>query len=164
LFGCLLRFDHEYVGTWGNIALALRRFSFSYDRFPPRAEDRIVDAFIAIEALLSRDSAELTFKLAFRAAGILATDDDERTALFEQIKDYYDTRSKIVHGAKLKVKQLNHIREPEPLLDITRRLLVAFLHLAESHQHGPEQFYRDIDGVLQHNRRRSMLRKCMGLA
>ncbi|MGH2593190.1 MAG: hypothetical protein ACRDGG_06725, partial [Anaerolineae bacterium] len=89
----------------------------------------------------------------------------ERTSLFEEMADHYDTRNKIVHGASLEKKHLRIIQNDEPLRNIVRRLLVAFLHLAKSPQYSlDKQFYQQLDSILQHSRRRSELRKAMGLS
>ena len=159
----LLDFYDEHAAAWQNVALALRRFSLNYERYFGQHEDRVVDAMIAIEALLSRDPSELAFKLAFRTAGILAANDVERVSLFQQMRGYYVTRSKIVHGSELDAQQRQIVQDPEPLLDIVRKLLVAFLHLARSREYGARQFYRGLDNLLQSTKGRIKLRRCMRL-
>ena len=162
LFETVTRFEDLHSDKFRNIALALRRFSSIYDRHP--ADDRVVDAIIAIEALLKIDS-ELSFRLAFRTAGILAAHDNERIAIFREMRDYYDARSRIVHGGTLKRKQEALLRSDEPLRNTVRRLLVAFLRLVESAEHQPTtQFYNRLDATLQHSQRRAELRNAMGLA
>ena len=127
-----------------------------------QSEDRILDAITALEALVG-ERTEIAFKLSFRTAGILATDDNERVALFERIKIYYDTRSRIVHGDALKDRHLQVIQNPKHLLDIVRRLLVAFLRLADS-PHPLSQRVKDgLDSILHHSQHRAELRKQMGL-
>lgn len=159
----LIQFEAKHRETLRNIDVALRSFSSIYERYSHQAEDRVVDAITALEALLG-ESTEIAFKLAFRAAGILAADDEERVAIFERMKIYYDTRSRIVHGGVLKEKQLQVIRNPRPLLDIVRQLLVAFLRLVDSsYILHLENFKDEIDSILQHAQRRAELRKAMGM-
>ena len=162
LYETVARFEALPSDKFRNIALALRRFSSIYDRYP--ADDRVVDAIIAMEALLKLES-ELSFRLAFRTAGILAPDDDERIAISKEMGEYYKARNAIVHGVPLKPKVSTLIQNDEPLRNTVRRLLVAFLHLVESEKHQPTpRFYKQLDATLQHSRRRAELRKAMGLA
>lgn len=60
-------------------------------------EDRTLDATIGIEALLLEDSAELKYRMAFRAAAALC-DEYRPEAVFELAKKVYDHRSAIAHG------------------------------------------------------------------
>lgn len=63
--------------------------------------DKLVDAFIAIEALLSPGSGaeQLTHNLATVIAYLLEGNEDARQFRLEQhVKDLYDARSDIVHG------------------------------------------------------------------
>lgn len=163
LYDLLVQFEAKHREALRNIDIALRSFSSIYERYMHQAEDAVLDAITALEALLG-ESTEMTFKLAFRAAGILAADDDERAAIFEHMKFYYDTRSRIVHGEVLREKHLQVIQNPEPLLEIVRRLLVAFLRLAECGPFQPAKFKDEIDSILQHSQRRAELRNKMGLA
>jgi hypothetical protein len=146
-----------------NLGVALRSFTSIYDRYGYQSEDRILDAITALEALLRIDT-ELSFKLAFRAAGILANNEDERVSLFKQMKSYYSTRNHIVHGHWLGPQDLALIQDDEPLRDVTRRLLVAFLHFVLSSGRSlNDAFYEELDSLLQHSRARSGLRESMGL-
>ncbi|MCH8144066.1 MAG: hypothetical protein IIA55_05020 [Gemmatimonadetes bacterium] len=125
------RFQAKFEDKLSNIALALRSFTSVYERALYQGADRVVDSVTALEARLPTN-AELTFKLAYRVAGLLATDDDERVTYFNRMKTYYQTRSRIVHGSSLNAKDRELIRNDEPLRSIVRQLLVGFLHLAES--------------------------------
>ena len=147
------------------IALSLRRFSSIYDRSLHQGEDRLVDAIVALEALLPT-GAELAFKLATRVAGLLGEDDDARVQYSKIMKQYYRTRNNIVHGSSLKAKDSELIRNDEPLRSIVRRLLVGFLNLAESPDVSlTRKFYDEqLDADLLHSRRRDNLRKAMKLA
>ena len=146
------------------IALALRTFSSVYDRSFRQGTDRVIDEITALEALLPTN-AELAFKLAYRVAGLLATDDAMRVSYFNKMKAYYRTRSKIVHGSRLNARDRELIRDDEPLRSIVRRLLVGFLHLAESTQIklGGKFYEEQLDGDLLHGRKRNNLRRAMKL-
>lgn len=164
LYEALLRFETKQSSALQNIDLALRSFSSIYDRYLGQGEDRVLDAITGMEALFKLDT-ELSFRLAFRTAGILAADDNGRVTLFEQVAKYYRIRSKIVHGSPLKGKDLAGLQDEKTLRHIVRRLIIAFLHLAESNKYPlTGQFYQQLDGVLQHSERRTELRKAMGLA
>ena len=161
LYETVARFEDLHSQKFRNIALALRRFSSIYDR--SLADDRIVDAIIAIEALFPIN-AELFFRLATRTAGILAANDSERVATFGKMVDYYKARNEIVHGASPKGKHLALIQNDEPLRNTVRRLLLAFLYLVESGKHPPtSEFHKQLDATLQHSRRRAELRRAMRL-
>ncbi|MGH2453529.1 MAG: hypothetical protein ACRDF5_07175 [bacterium] len=164
LYEALIRLERRGEQGPRNVSLALRSFSSVYERYGHQAEDRVVDAITAIEALLGVTD-ELSFRLAFRVAGILANDEDERVAMFADMKSYYDTRSRIVHGEVLRERDLALTSEDEPLRGIVRRLLVGFLHLVQSPTHTiGRSFYEQLDGVLQHATRRDELRRAMDLS
>jgi len=79
------------------LALALRRLSISSDRSSP--EDRLIDNWIAFEALFTRDgTTEVRFRAALRIARYVGRDVDERRVLFQGLKRAYDWRSYLVHG------------------------------------------------------------------
>ncbi len=155
-------------GDIPNVSLALRRFSTSFEREFSQAEDGIVDATIALEALLLRENDELAFRLAFRGSSILATDDDQRVSLFGNIRDFYSLRSKIVHGTSLKPQDRALIQNGELLQGIVRRLLRAFMIFAVAHPEfrkssGQHSFYAALDRTLMHPATRLELRRSMGL-
>jgi hypothetical protein len=156
-----------------NINLALRSFSDIYERRDQwRNDTQLVDAITAAEALLGT-RAELAFTLAFRVAAMLGNDDDERVGIFESMKGYYDTRSRVVHGGselynkqgQLKDKPRSYLENQQDLRDYVRRLLVGFLRLAVSGGHPFDSaFFKDgLDSALLHSTRRFELRLAMGL-
>ncbi|MEJ7578835.1 MAG: hypothetical protein WKF74_17700 [Pyrinomonadaceae bacterium] len=145
-----------------SLKLALRSFTSIYERHVYQGEDQLVDAITAIEALLRIDF-ELSFKSAFRVAGILAANDDERVIIFDEMRGYYDSRSKVVHGGELEPKHLEHLRDHELLVAYVRRLLIGFVRLAIRGELSKE-FYKTLDGTLQHSERRNIIRSYMGLS
>jgi hypothetical protein len=63
-----------------------------------REEDRIIDLIIALEALYSSTSEDLSYKLRLRISVLLGQDDNESQFLFKFINKAYGIRSKLVHG------------------------------------------------------------------
>ena len=61
--------------------------------------DLAIDLRIALESLFLDDgnNAELSFRLALRAAWYLGAEGDERTKIFEAVRDAYNIGSKAVH-------------------------------------------------------------------
>jgi hypothetical protein len=143
------------------IQIALNAFSSLYAREHYRADDRLVNAITALEALLRID-VEVAFRSAFRVAGILASSDDERVEIFDRMHSYYDTRSKIVHGSQLRERHQADLQNEEPLLQWTRSLLLGFLQLADR---GilDDAFYDALDAAILHEERRGQLRTQMGI-
>jgi hypothetical protein len=118
-----------YQKAPGNLEVALRVFQSTYDRWPSGQDSQLLDCITALEAILGGDK-ELSFTLAFRVAGLLASSDKERGELFKLLKGFYDTRSRIVHGGELKQKHRAYLANVEELLSIVRRLLRAFMAFA----------------------------------
>lgn len=107
---------------------------------------------------------ELSFRLAFRTSSLLAHTDDERVSLFIILSNYYKIRSKVVHGSSLTDKQEAELRDDEPLRDIVRRCLRAFLHLAVNPGEWTlGQLEREADTALMHQTTRESLQKAMAL-
>jgi hypothetical protein len=164
LYELLLRYEEVQDRAPVNLDLALRAFSDIYERYWFRNDTRLVDAITAAEALLGTE-VELTFRLAFRVAEILGNDDDERVGIFEWMRGYYDTRSRVVHGGTLREKHRQHLADQHALRDMLRRLLVGILRLTISTEHAFDKtfFKEKLDSALLHNESRSDLRVAMGL-
>jgi hypothetical protein len=164
-YALLLRFEQPRAETWKNISTALRRFTAVYDNDWKQLEDRVIDAMIAIEALLGTNQ-EITCRLSIRVASIFAGDDDDRLKLYKDMKLYYDTRSTILHGGEPEKKHLAVIQNSSPLLDVLRRLLVGFLRVATgTSQFNRRKMYSEgiIDEHLLHPHTREKIRQAMGL-
>lgn len=79
------------------VGVALDRLNLARRR--RSAGDRAVDGGICLEALLGDDSPqELSYKLRLRAALLLGRTVDERQQIREDVRRFYDLRSKVVHG------------------------------------------------------------------
>jgi hypothetical protein len=147
-----------------NLNLALRSFASSYDRLPAQSDTKLVDLITATESLLGT-GVEISFRLSFRIAGILAGSDSERVTIFDEMRDFYSTRNTVVHGGALETRHRAHLENYPALRDYVRRLLVAYMHLATTSGHGyePKPLRKRLDFILQDTQQRSALRAAMGL-
>lgn len=68
-------------------------------------EDKLVDYFIALEALYSRNETEITFRFSIRMSVLLEVDSNEIKQTFDDAKDYYHKRSGAVHGDLIKIDE-----------------------------------------------------------
>lgn len=154
--------DQLQIGA-RQIGLALRSFSSIYDRLIYQAEDCVIDAITALEALWKLES-ELSFRLAFRTASLLGDTEDTRGEIFQTLRTYYRVRSKIVHGSNLSAKEGELVSNYDPLLEIVRRALRAFIHLlANPAEWTVKRISNDPDPILLHAERRQALQRAMGL-
>jgi hypothetical protein len=70
----------------------------AYSRHSP--EDRLIDLWIALEALVLPDgSGELRYRAALRLAQLVGEDAEGKTKAFELARRSYDCRSRVVHGS-----------------------------------------------------------------
>jgi hypothetical protein len=154
--------EHGYHGLPAppvNLDLALRSFLATYDRFPSRPDSQLLDVITAAEAVLSTSSTEITFRLAFRIAGLLGWTPQTRAHVFESMKLFYDTRSRIVHGQPLRPKHADMLAQVEEARDYVRRLLCAFVPIAarSAPTYDKKFFDTGLDIVLQDERARRRL-------
>lgn len=61
-------------------------------------EERLVDQIIALESLYLGDSQELSYKLALRGSYFLGDSVETRNVIFQDIRNAYNYRNRIVHG------------------------------------------------------------------
>jgi hypothetical protein len=77
----------------------VRSFQFFKDACRLENPHYFVASMTSLESLFCTTSREITFQVSSRVAWFLHQDDPvERKKLFDDIKDLYDIRSKIVHG------------------------------------------------------------------
>jgi hypothetical protein len=151
------------AGPWRPLATALRRFNSTYERTVSKSEDRVLDAITAVESLVG-DKSETTFKVSMRVACLLEGSDDARVEVYRSMKANYDTRSVLVHGGDLKPKHAAIVEDPQPLLEVVRRLLGGFLSLAASGEYARAIDIKEtLDEVLLHTEKTRKLRARMGL-
>ncbi|MCH8014066.1 MAG: hypothetical protein IH823_04655 [Candidatus Dadabacteria bacterium] len=85
-----------------SVSIAIRRFNYAYDR--EKNDDEIIDYLISFEALFFKsETQELSEKLSRRVARLLEDNFDNRKKLSKNIKDFYNKRSKIVHGIETEI-------------------------------------------------------------
>lgn len=95
--------------------LAIRRTAASFGITGGRfgVEDRLIDAGIALEALYGPCKIDITRKISSRAAWLLGESAAESRAISKDMKSFYTTRSKVVHGTVSK----DHLKRERELAD-----------------------------------------------
>jgi hypothetical protein len=148
----------------GNLQVALQSYMATYDRWPTYVGAQLVDSVTALEALLGTD-VEISFKLSFRIASLLAGSDAERAELFKSLKEFYDARSKLVHGGQLKKKHHQILNRVDELRYIAQRLLRGFVQFAVAPVHGYDKtfFSERLDAALLDGAEREKLRSAFHL-
>ena len=96
----LVRNIHEGLsqqGVFEKLRVPIQRWRRS--KAASNGVDLAIDLRIALESLFLDDGnrAELSFRLALRAAWYLGAEGDERTKIFEAVREAYDIGSKAVH-------------------------------------------------------------------
>jgi len=130
IYAQLEKLERTGYGTApGNLDIALRSFMSTYDRWPTARDQQLIDAITALEALLGTN-VEISFRLAFRVASLVASTGTERGELFQKTRDFYDARSKFVHGEPVERKQQETLGNLDQLLDTVRILLRSFVGVA----------------------------------
>lgn len=86
------------------LEIALTRFKKAAVAAGFQIEDKLLDLFIALEALYDTNQGASSYSLRMRAAKFLADESSERLQVAKLIQDGYTARSKIVHGEKYKSK------------------------------------------------------------
>jgi Apea-like HEPN len=157
--------DEGFQASPGNLSVALRAFSSTYDRWPTARDSQLLDCVTALEALLGADN-EIAFKLSFRVASILADTDEERSNLLKLLKNFYNTRSRVIHGANLQAKHQTLLQSVDELRNIVKRLLVAFIRLGNTKpaEYGKNFWQEKLDALLVNTVERERLRVALGLS
>jgi hypothetical protein len=147
-----------------NVRLAVRRFESVYSRGIRQREDRVIDELIALEGLAG-SGTELRFRLAFRVSSLLASDDNERLAVFGAMKRYYDIRSKIVHGGDLNEAGRALVDDDAELRTLVRKLVrgVIFASVHSDLRLTASYIDTHLDSALLDTRLRAELRARLGL-
>lgn len=127
------------------LGLPLRRWESSLLR--TSLEDRLIDAWISLEALLLGGlEGELTYRAALRLAELLGATGTDRQAIYKGAKVSYGWRSKIVHGSRPKkaVDQENLAETVQVTTEYVRSALLKLLDL--SSRFDPNKLESDLLG------------------
>ena len=89
--------------------------------------DRIQDVAIALERMYVLDGGKISRKLRNRAARYLATDAEGRERIVESVREFYDTRSDIIHNRLERVTAQRNLAAFRNGFDIARRSLFKLL-------------------------------------
>jgi len=81
----------------------------------------------ALESLFSTDSSELSHKLSERVAIFLKSYGFEPLKTFDEIKSFYNIRSKVTHGDSLKSSKVESIPEESKKLDTYLRTIMNII-------------------------------------
>jgi len=103
-----------------------------YNQDEPQESVAVLNALTALEALLTTDSnAEISYRLSLRVANLLELDDAARFTTFKEMKEFYDLRSRIIHGSasRLNTKLQNRLQRPESLREIVRRTILSVMSI-----------------------------------
>jgi hypothetical protein len=124
----------------------------------------LIDAITTLEAIFGIDS-ELSFRLAFRVAGLLADSEAQRGELFDSMRRFYNTRSTIVHGGTLSAKHREDLGKISELRYLVRQLLRSFIAFAVNPPaEYSKRFFKDhLDTALLNAVERKKLRTALGL-
>ena len=143
----LLSFVQRLNAAWPRIQefpqidLALHRYSGESAQY-----GGVIELMISLEAVLVPETEGIAFRLSQRVANLLGRDAPSRNELFKQIKDFYGLRSKIVHGAKFRLKEITAAQLVDDLREITRRVLLSIMALAADADLD-SAFYESLDGM-----------------
>ena len=101
---------------------AEKKFVYSNEGF--------INAVISMEALFNEGPSDIKYKLSHRAAFLLGLCDIEPIEAFEKLKDFYNKRSKLVHGGGT----LSHDPDRCLVSKYTRRSIIIFLILLKNEE------------------------------
>jgi hypothetical protein len=108
------------------LRIAVERLSDASLR--PKADDRLLDLIICLEALFGDDQGAAGYKIGLRSAVLIGNDHQERQEIFELVQQAYRRRSGLVHGGGKKRKDDITPKElAEKLANVTRKSLLQWL-------------------------------------
>jgi len=93
------------------------------------SESKILDCVVALESLFSKsgEGTEIGFRISNRAAILLGENSAKRLELRKEVRDFYNQRSKIVHGVTVNFS----FEEFKNLLILTNESILRLLELAK---------------------------------
>ena len=122
-------FENRKSERYARVAAIVARLSEALARDGQLAvEDRILDVAIALERMYVLDKGKISRKLRNRASCYLGTDVESRERVKESVKEFYDTRSDIVHSRSDNMSPHRKREAFRKGFDIARRTLFKRLH------------------------------------
>lgn len=111
------------------LRIALKRFNLGSEE--KDLENKLIDFFVAFEALYLVEALELSYRLALRTATLLAESSQEKKEIFKFMRDAYTLRSQIVHGSPPKIrKKIVNLDDYVPKLEnYLRRSITKYLRM-----------------------------------
>jgi hypothetical protein len=169
------KYAHKFLGFIGKLhdkyidivteneflAISLEYFYDAEKKFV-YSNEGFISAVISLEALFNEGPTDIAYKLSHRAGFLLGLTDIEPVGAFEKLKDFYNKRSKLVHGGKA----LQYDPDRYLVSRYTRRAIVIFLILLKNEQRRKQKnqerkinILKEIDCAMLHEGKRKDLKK-----
>lgn len=120
-----------------------------------RKENSIVDFFIALEALFSKERSEIQYRISNRMATLLGMDINHRKTILRKVRELYGIRSKIVHGSKTVIDEADRLL----LIRWIRESILRFLVLSNVYQNHDEVIELIDDAAIENSIRVELIKK-----
>ncbi len=173
--GEIENYAHKFLGFIGKLhdkyidivteneflAISLEYFYEAEKKFV-YSNEGFISAVISMEALFNEGPSDIKYKLSHRAGFLLGLSDIEPVGAFEKLKDFYNKRSKLVHGGgPLKYDPDRHL-----VSKYTRRAIIIFLILLKNDDRRKQKkkdrkinILKDIDCAMLDEDKRKNLKK-----
>jgi hypothetical protein len=126
------------------------------------SNEGFISAVISMEALFTESPTDIKYKLAHRAAFLLGLCNIDPIEAFEKLKDFYDNRSKLVHGGGTIPDDPDRYRVSK----YTRRSIIIFLILLKNEERRKigqnkrkREILKEIDYAMLNEEKRKSLKK-----
>ncbi|MEM3172892.1 MAG: HEPN domain-containing protein [Candidatus Nitrosotenuis sp.] len=120
-----------------------------------RKENSIIDFFIALEALFSKEGPKIEHSISNRVATLLGMDVNHRKGILRKVRELYSIRSKIVHGSKTEINEVDRLQ----LVRWVRESILRFLVLSNHYQNRDEIIRLIDDSALENSIRIELIKK-----
>lgn len=121
-----------------------------------------ISAMISLEAMFNEGPSDIKYKLSHRAGFLLGLSGLDSVEVFEKLKDYYNKRSKLVHG----VGKSQDDSDGHLIVQYTRKAIIIFLILLDNEERGSgvnkrrkEKLLKEIDYAMLDKNKRMQLKK-----
>lgn len=145
---------HKNIKKFSGSQYAYLRLAMKYYRkgkWSQIPEDKLINYFIALEALYSNSKSEISFRFAMRLALLLGHSSKSRKNIAQKAKKLYDIRSRIIHGDKFTLPAKS-LKEADEWL---RKSILSFMAL--SNNYGRDEILTKLDEAMVDNDLRSEL-------